>query len=465
MSAAPVADRPLLSVWDAASLIVGIVIGSSIYRTPQLIFGNVSSPALGMVLWFVGGVLSLCGALVYAELATTYPRCGGEYNYLTRAFGPWLGFLYAWAQLSVIQTGSIGALAYIAAESMAALFHWSEATHAWLAAASVIGLTAANMAGLRLGAGVQNLLTVSKLLGLAAVIFVGLWWGHADPWALAKPTSHASLSVALVLVLYGYGGWSDAAFVAAEVRDLKRNVPRALIGGLGLIVVVYLLVNLAYLRGLGGDGVPRSQQPAADVLALWLGDRGRSVMYLIVLITALGGVNGLVLAVSRVHATAGQDHRIFAWLGRFSRSESPLAALVLQAVVTVAIILTVGTSVGREAFNRIVVAVGLPAIEWESYFGGFDTLLAGSAPAFWLFFLLNAIAFFVLRIRDRHVERPFVAPGFPVLPGLFAAMCGWMMYSAAAYAWPLIPAVSAPLLLGVPLYAISWWAERASQKT
>jgi APA family basic amino acid/polyamine antiporter len=453
----PAPDRPSLSVWDAVSLIVGIVIGSSIYESPPRIFGNVSSPAFGLGLWIVGGGLSLLGALVYAELATTYPRCGGEYNYLTRAYGPWLGFLFAWAQLSVIQTGSIGALAYIAAKSAAVLCGWPETSQPWFAAGAVVVLTATNMAGLRLGAGLQNVLTVVKLVGLTAVIGVGLLFGTADPLAASPPSADAAWPLALIFVLYAYGGWNDAAFVAAEVRDLRRNLPRALVGGLGAIVGIYLLINLAYLRGLGGDGLRASSQPAADVLALCLGPRGAQAMHWLVLISALGGVNGLVFAVSRLHATVGQDHQLFAWLGGFSRGEAPVASLAVQAAVTVGIILSVGTEQGRQMLDQLVTTVGFAKIPWSQFYGGFDTLVAGSAPAFWLFFLLNAIGFFILRVRDRGIERPFVTPGFPILPALFAAMCAWMLYSAARYAWPLIPVMSAPLLLGLPLYTLSRW--------
>src|SRR5581483_10139378 len=152
----------------------------------------------------------------------------------------------------------------------------------WIAAVTVIALSLANMAGLRLGAGVQNVLSVSKLVGLGAVIVAGILAGHADAWTVTEPVKGPGLPLALVFVLYAYGGWSDAAFVAAEVHDLRRNVPRALIGGLGIIVVLYALVNFAYLRGLGGDGLRASQNPSADVLSLWLGPRGGQAMNLLV---------------------------------------------------------------------------------------------------------------------------------------------------------------------------------------
>lgn len=455
-------ERPSLSVWDAASLIVGIVIGSSIYESPPRIFANVPSPAAGLGLWLLGGLLSLLGAFVYAELATTYPRCGGDYNYLSRAYGSWLGFWFAWTQLSVIQTGSIGALSYIAAKSAAALVGWPANTQPWLASVAVVFLTVLNMAGLRTGAWTQNLLTVVKLVGLAAVIGVGLLYGRHDVLTATEVPAGPHWPLALIFIVYAYGGWNDAAFVAAEVRDVQRNLPRALLGGLGVIVLVYLLINLAYLRGLGAAGLRASTQPAADVLTLCLGQQGGLAMHGLVLLSALGGVNGLIFSVSRLHAVVGQDHHLFHWLGRFSRGEAPLASLVLQAAVTVGIILTVGTESGRELISRLAEMLGLGAVPWEQYYGGFDTLVAGSAPMFWLFFLLNALAFFMLRWREGHVKRPFAVPGYPVTPALFAAMCAWMLYSSTRYAWSLLPVMMAPMLLGLPLYGLSRWAERGA---
>ncbi len=444
--------RQQLGLWDAISLIVGIVVGSSIYKAPPLIFGNSPTPLIGLGLWLLGGVISLIGALIYAELATTYPRCGGEYNYLTRAYGPWLGFLFAWSQLAVIQTASIGALAYVFADYALGLGDWPAQWTPWLAAGAVIGLTFVNGIGLRAGARIQNLLTILKIVGLTALVIAGLCYGTANPLEPAPPSSGPGWTLALILVLYAYGGWSDAGFVAAEVRNISVNVPRALLGGLGLITLTYLLINLAYLRALGAEGLAASSRPAADTLTLLAGPRGGQLMSLLVMASALGGVNGLIFAASRVHVMLGEDYRAFRWLGGFSRSEAPVASLVTQAIVTVSMIITVGTESGRQTLNSLLQTVAIPAIPWSNYGGGFETLFAGSAPAFWLFFVLNACGFVVLRLTDADRPRPFRVPGFQLTAALFIVACCWMLYSSADYAWPLLPVVSGPMLLGIPVY-------------
>jgi basic amino acid/polyamine antiporter, APA family len=454
-----------LSLWDAVSLIVGIVVGVSIYEAPPLIIASSPSPLAGLGFWLLGGALSFVGALIYAELATAYPRCGGEYNYLTRAYGPWLGFLFAWGQLVIIQTGSIGAMAYIFAGYASKLIGVSDIAIPWLATAAVVALTAFNLLGLRAGARVQNALTVVKIVGLAAIVLAGFATsGTNDPWTVTpSDEGRPGWTLAVILVLYAYGGWSDAAFVAAEVRNLNRNVPRALLLGMGLITAAYLVINLAYLYGLGADDLIASPQPAADVLKQLCGPLGEKLMSGLVVASALGGMNGLILSASRVHAMLGQDYRLLAWLGHWSRNESPWTSLLVQAAVTVGMILTVGTQAGRQAIDMAVAAVGLPVIGWAEYRGGFSTLVAGSAPAFWLFFLLNAVGFVILRVRDGDRPRPFRVPGSPVTPLIFIVACGFMLYSAVTYAKTLTPVMAVPLLCGLPGYAVCRSYERRSR--
>lgn len=454
-----------MSLWDAVSLIVGIVVGSSIYRVSPVVFGNTSSPLAGLGIWLLGGVLSFIGALLYAELATTYPRCGGEYVYLSRAYGNWLGFLFAWSQLVIVQTASIGALAFVFADYARGLWKGSEGSLPWLAGGAVVVLTGFNLIGLRAGARVQNTLTVFKLVGLTALVIAGLALGTSDPWQpIAASNSSPSWSFAFILVMYAYGGWSDAGFVAAEVQNVSKNVPRALLGGLSLITVIYLLINLAYLRGLGVDGLVQSERPAADVLGLWLGPYGERVMSLLVMASALGGLNGLIFSTSRVHAMLGQDYRLFHALGGFSRRESPTVSLVAQCLITVLMLVSVGTTSGQTLWNQILQSFGLETIDWQYFGGGFNTLVAGSSPAFWLFFLLNAVGFLILRFTDRDRPRPFRVRFSPVISVIFAAVCGWMLYSSTTYAWKLLPFASVPILLGIPVYGLCLLYESADQR-
>ena len=445
-----------LSLWDAVSLVIGIVIGSTIYKTPGLIFSNVANPWIGLGLWVICGGLSFVGALCYAELATTYPRSGGEYNYLTRAFGRWAGFLFGWAQLAIIQTGSIGAQSYVFAEYAADVFQTSKDSPVWFALGAVFSLTLLNMLGVHAGRHTQNVLVVAKLLGLALLIVGGLSATSESTFVVTNPVNGPGLPLAMILVLYAYGGWNDAAFVTSEVRDRTRNIPRALLYGLGVITVVYLLVNLAYLRALGFEGLRGSQRPAADALATTFGSHAGRAMSILVMISALGGLNGLILAVSRVHATVGADHALFAWLGRWSRTtRTPVWSLLAQGLVTVAMIVSVGTEAGRTAIDRLFAIIGIAPVPWDRYYGGFDTLYAASAPIFWLFFLSTGIAYFVLRVKDRDIVRPFSAPWFPLCPLLFCGMCAFGLYSASNYGAPLIPLIAVPFAMGLPLYWIS----------
>ena len=326
----------------------------------------------------------------------------------------------------------------------------------WLAVASVAVLTLLNLFGVVLGKATQNLLTLAKVVGLAGIIIAGLVWGGGGSPAATGPMTGPGLGLALVFVLYAYGGWNDAAFIAAEVRDRHVNMPRALLLGVGGITVIYLLVNAAYLWGLGFEGVRASGAPAADVLQLALGDWGSRGMSIIVMISALGAINGLIFAGSRVYASLGADHSVFAVLGRWHpRFGAPVWSLLAQAVISILLIVAVGTESGRTTVDRALEAVTLDPLPWAKYYGGFNTLVAGTAPVFWSFFLLTGLSLFVLRFKDKNIHRPFRVPLFPVVPLVFCATCGYMLYSSLDYAGGLSLLGMVPLAVGLPLYFLS----------
>ena len=455
-------DPPLsqgLSLWDTVSIIVGIVVGTAVFRSPTLVFQNVAGPWEALGVWLLGGVLCILGAFCYAELATTYPRNGGDYEYLGRAYGRWAGFLFGWAQLAVILTGSIGAMAYAFADYAKELWSMPAEAMAWVAASVVAALTLLNLLGLLVGKSLQNALTGAKILGLVGVVVAGALCGQADvlrPGQGGRELMGPGLGLALVFVLYAYGGWNDSVFVAAEVRDQRRNLPRALILGIAGITAVYLAVNAAYLAVLGFDAARQSATPAADVLAYAIGPMGAKAISLLVMVSALGAINGMILAGSRVYAVMGEDYRLFAWLGkRSARAASPIAALLTQGLIALLLIFAVGTQRGREAIDTALAGIGLAGLPWEKYFGGFETLVAGSAPVFWVFFLLTGISLFVLRIKDAGRERPFAVPWYPLPVIIFCATCVYMLYSALKYAGFLSLLGLVPLLTGLPLYVLS----------
>lgn len=452
----PEKQRAELGLWDAVSVIVGIVVGVSIFKVPPVVFGNVGAPWEGLAVWVVGGVVALLGALCYGELATTYPGFGGDYVYLTHAYGPSAGFLFAWTRLTTIQTGNIAALSYVFADYAVRLFGCQPRDAVWFAAAAVVAVTVFNILGLRSGKSLQNLLTVAKVAGLTGLLAIGFWKGNMASWQASEPAAGPGIGLAMILVLYAYGGWNDAALVTADVHEPRRNMPRALILGTLLVTALYLLVNVAFVHALGFSGIRGSRAPAADVFGLALGAQGAAGMSLLVMVSALGGVSGLILTGSRLHASLGADYRIFGWMGHWNaRLNSPIRSLVVQGCVSLLLIVGVGTDWGRDSIDRALSAIGLSPLPWVQYEGGFDTLVAGTSPIFWLFFLLTAISLLVLRVRDRARPRPFTTPLYPLVPLVFIAACGYMLYASVAYARALCLLGIIPLLIGIPLFLVS----------
>lgn len=438
---------PRLGLWDAVSLVIGIVVGTSIFRTAPEVFQNTSGPWSALGAWFLGGVLSIIGALCYAELATTYTRAGGDYEYLTRAFGPWAGFLFGWAQLTAVLTSSIGTMAYTFADYGVKLFRMNESGAVWLAATPIVVATLLNALGTSLGKSTQNICTVAKVVGLIGVVLAGVACADWGNLALVVPLAEGpdkaanwqAFGLAMVFVLYAYGGWNDAAFVAAEVRDRKRNLPLALIGGVLGVTAVYLAVNVAYLAGLGFDAARATRTPATDVIEAAIGRAGGGLASILVMISALGAINGMVLVGSRVYAAAGADHRPLRWLSGWDALRgAPRAALIAQAVVALAMVFAVN-----------VINPG----------DGFGTLLAATAPVFWSFLMGTGASVIVLRWRDPSRERPFAVPFYPLPPLIFCATCGYMLWSSLAYAIsisPWLPLMGAgPVAVGAVVYLLT----------
>lgn len=448
-----------LGLWDAVSIIIGIVIGAGIYETAPLILANVSSPFAAFGVWIAGGLLSLIGAACYAELASTYPRSGGDYVYLSRAFGPFVGFLFGWAQLAVILTGSIGMMAYVFADYALALSRLTQQWAALLAAGAVLLMTALNVASVSLGKRTQNALSWAKLVGIVAVVATGLYLALepraasvAAPEAVAR---EGSLGLAMILVLYTFGGWNDAAFVAAEVRQRERNLPRALLLGTLAITIIYVLMNGAFLAALGFERARSSDAIATELFVDAFGPLGGAAISVLVMISALGAVNALIFTGSRLHASLGADHRALSALGAWHPTlKSPATSLLVQALVTLGMVGLVGTSAGRASIDGLLTGVGLASATWSGH-GGFDTLLSCTAPVFWLFFLLTGISLFRLRRMDRDIPRPFRVPLYPLTPLVFCCTCLYMLYSALDYAGWLAAIGFLPLLCGVPLYLAS----------
>ncbi|MBI2994125.1 MAG: amino acid permease [Gammaproteobacteria bacterium] len=407
--------RRQLTLFDSVSIIVGIVIGAGIYQTTPLIAAALPGPLVFMAFWLLGGLVSLAGALCYAELATTYPGAGGDYLYLTRAFGRGAGFLFAWMHFWIVQPANIGALAFIFARYWWQLMPAQPDSHGDLLAASaaVAVLTLINVSGVREGKYTQNVLTVAKVGGIAVVCLAGFLAPGAPGTQSSGPLTEPDPGLALILVLFAYGGWSNISFVAAEVIDPNRNLLRALLWGTIGITLIYVLVNLAYLDVLGYEGARSSQSIATDVVTPLLGEFGGDVISLLICVTCLGNINAMLFTNARVYYALGRDYRLYRWLGNWNaRLDSPVAALTLQSLATLALILAVGTN--RDAFTRLVVF---------------------SAPVYWLFTLMVVVGVFVLRRRDADRPRAFRVPWFPFTPLLFCIVTLFLCYASVDYAF------------------------------
>ncbi len=407
------APRPSLGLRDTIALIVGIVIGVGIFRTPSPVALFAGSEALVVLAWLAGGLISLLGALCYAELTTSYPHPGGDYHFLHRAFGPRLSFLFGWARISVIQPGSIALLAFVLGDYTAAVLPLGEFGPAIWAALAIALLTGINVLGIRHSKATQNIFTVLEVLGVLLVAGAGLMLDPAPP-AGAAPTGGppASLGLVMVFVLLTYGGWNEAAYVSAEVRDPARNMVRALVVSIVLVTVLYVGLNLVYLRSLGLQGTAASQAVAADLMARAMGPAGAGVMALLVAIAAFTSANASVLTGARSAFALGRDVPAFRFLGHWNASRgTPANAVLVQGAIAAALVL-LGALTRR----------------------GFETMVEYTAPVFWFFFLLTVASLIVLRRSDPNRPRPFRVPGYPVTPLIFCGVAAYLLYSSVRYA-------------------------------
>ena len=429
----PTKPQPTLTIIEAVAVIVGIVVGVGIFKTPTLVANNVSNGISFLLIWLLGGLISLLGALCYGELATAYPHPGGEYHYLTRSFGREIALLFAWARLTVMQTGSIALLAFVFGDYFSQLVPLGEHANSIYAALAVIILTGINALGIQPSKWIQNWLTTVKLVGLLFIVWTGLAVTFSfTPAVSATSNPEGSYGSALIFVLLTYGGWSEAAYLSAEIQDVQRNMVRVLVGSISTISLVFLLVNLAYLKGLGLSAIASSKAVAADLMGQALGERGVQFISLLVAVSALGAMQGTIFTGARTNYALGQDWKLFSWLGCWERgTETPLNALLLQGGITLALI-WLGT------LTR----------------SGFATMVEYTAPVFWFFLLLTTLSLFVLRTVEPEVTRSFRVPLYPLTPLLFSATCVYMLQASLTYtgigSWVGIVV----LLTGVPLLLV-----------
>jgi amino acid transporter len=433
----PSARPDPLTVPDAIAIVIGIVIGAGIFKTPAIVAANAGSEAGVLAVWIAGGVISLLGALCYGELASACPAQGGEYHYMTRAFGAAPGFLFAWARVAVIQTGSVAMLAFLIGDFAAQMLpSFSPPVFAIL---TIVVLTAINMAGIRQGKQFQWLLISALICGLLAIIAAGLL-----PPPLPSATGQSPVAFlpgkAMIFVLLTFGGWNEAAYLSAEIRDAQRNMTRVLIISIAVITVLYLAVNLALLKGLGLAAMARSEAVASDLMRQTMGENGARLIGLLVTLAALSTMNATMITGARSIYALGRDFPLLGCLGRWrQKGNTPTNAILLQGSVALLLVFA-GT------FMR----------------SGFEAMVEYTAPVFWFFFLLVGLSLFVLRRRQPHLHRPFRVPLYPYTPLLFCAVCLTMLISSLLFTgWGAL-AGAAVLLAGLPLYL---WVRQSKATT
>jgi APA family basic amino acid/polyamine antiporter len=392
---------------------------------------------LTLAVWILGGVVALIGAMVFAELGARRPKAGGGYVYLRDAFGRLPAFLYAWTLLFVIATGAIAAVAVTFANYAAALLGLGPAARVPLAVTAILLLSAINFVGIKPGALTQNLFTVLKL-GALIILIVG---GLSAPTAVSSDTmplpgsngAGMAIAAALVPVLFAFGGWQQTNFIAEELIDPERNLPRALVGGVIIVVVVYLLANVAYVKVLGISGLAQSSAPAADVLEQVFGNAGRTLISASVAVSTFGFLNLVILVSPRVYRAMASDGLFFPRLSRLHpRHRTPTTAIVFQCGWAILLTLT----------------------------GRYGDLLDYVVFGDWIFFGATAGTLFVFRLRERRgfegMQVRFKMPGYPVIPALFI-LAALYVVAGSVTSNPMNALKGTALIgLGVPVYA---WRE------
>lgn len=394
-------------------MILGIVIGAGIFRSPSIVAGNSESGVSFLSYWIAGGVISLIGALCYAELTTAFPDTGGDYHFLTRAFGKRFAFLFAWARLSVIQTGSIALLSYIFGDYVSQVYNLGEYSSVIYAFTIVILLTGINILGIRLGTGTQKLLTAVEVSGTLMIIIAGLFFAPATqaPESTVSSGSGYSSGLAMVFVLLTFGGWNEAAYITAELRSGHRSMVKVLVSAISIITVIYVLINIAYLKVLGLGGMAQSNAVAGDLMSVTFGSKAVYLIGALIAVSSLTSANATIFTGARTNYALGKDFRIFSPLGKWnSEVSAPVNALLVQGLISLGL-------------------VGLGLVTRK----GFETIVEYTAPVFWFFFLMTGIALFVLRGRKPEAANPFRVPLYPLTPVIFCLSSAYLLYSSLVY--------------------------------
>lgn len=425
-----------LGPWSTGAVTVGIMIGSGVFRVPAAVAAQTGSPGVMLLVWVVGALVALCGALSLAEVAALFPRAGGMYVYLREAYGPLTAFLFGWLYLIIIPTGA-GAIALVFAEYLSRLVPLTPGQVRLAAAALIVLLAAAQYRSLRFGAAIQNVSTAAKVLAIVALTVAAFVLGRGDgAWAAGgtiHPVTWGGFGLGLVTVLWAYNGWQDVTCLSGEVRDPRRALPRALVGGTFAVAIVYLLANAAYLHVLPLSAMASSPLVAADVAVRLVGPVGAALVAALVCISTFGALNAVLMAIPRVFWAMADDGLFFRFVAAVHpRYRTPHMAITATAVLSVVYL-------ALQTFEQLI-----------------EAFILASLP----FWALSVASVFVFRRRRPEAPRVYRTPGYPVVPLLFvAAMVMLVANSLAAHPEATVTSLGA-VLAGVPLYYA--WRRRRS---
>jgi APA family basic amino acid/polyamine antiporter len=417
-----------LSLLPATMVVIGAVIGSGIFLTPQNVAAAVRVPGVMIMVWVFTGLLTLAGALTNAEVASLFREAGGQYVFFRVSFKDLTAFLYGWTTFTIYQTGSIAAIAVAFAKYTGyfiALPHLSPALEAWklplignihplrdfgvtlIAMSAIIAMAAINYFGVRFGSAVLTFFTVTKMAAIGGIILAAFCFGKGDathflPLWGAPGAGHftAAFGVAMIATLWSYDGWNVLTYLGGEVKDPQRNIPRALFIGTAAVIAIYTLTNLAYLYILPIHEIAASKLVAADVMNKVFPGLGGAIVSAVVMLSTIGAVNANSMATARVFYAMSKDGLFFRGLGEVHpKFHTPAKSLVVQTVWACLLTLT----------------------------GTFDQLFTYVIFAGWIFYLLGAIAVFIFRRKFPNLPRPYHVPGYPVVPVLFVLAATWFI--------------------------------------
>jgi basic amino acid/polyamine antiporter, APA family len=438
-SSSPPSLRRALSTFDLTMIAVGSTIGSGIFLTPSLIARVLPDPVMIAAVWIVGGLMALSGALTFAELGGMMPGAGGIYTYLNGAYGGLFGFLYGWAYFLVVNTGGIAALSIAFATYLGYIVPLGPEGITIAAIAGLVIVTIINVLGVKAGGLFSDLFTLLKLAGIAGVIVVGFVWGapsgiFSAAGSVPVGSLSSALSVAMVGVLWSYGGWQHATYIAAEANDPRRGIPRAMVIGAGIVVVVYLLANIAYLALLSPQAMGTSAHLAADALGSVLGPVGGTAVAVTIFISTFGTAGIYTLTAPRIYHAMASDGVFFRSVAAVHpRFRTPVVAILLQSGWAILLVLLWGT---------------------------FENLISYVVFTDWIFFALAAAAVFIFRRRTPRAERPYRTTGYPFTPLFFIAVAVWFVIGTLIEKPEQAWAGLLFLALGIPVYY--YWKRRAA---